>query len=78
MSSFGTSAPAKDAYEHFGITAEAIVEAAKDYLEGLKLYPARCHWTCAEPGWEEVADYALDWALRYARPSTVQESKITG
>jgi hypothetical protein len=34
----------------------------------LKLYPARCHWTCAEPGWEEVADYALDWALRYARP----------
>lgn len=32
-----------------------------------KLYPARCHWTCAEAGWEEVADFALDWALRYAR-----------
>ena len=23
------------------------------------------HWTCAEPGWEQVADYALDWALRH-------------
>jgi transketolase len=32
MSSFGTSAPAKDAYKHFGITAEAIVEAAKELL----------------------------------------------
>jgi len=29
MSTFGTSAPAKDAYAHFGITAEAIVETAK-------------------------------------------------
>jgi transketolase len=32
MSSFGTSAPAKDAYKHFGITAEALVEAAKELL----------------------------------------------
>jgi transketolase len=32
MSSFGTSAPAKDAYKHFGITAEAIVETAKALL----------------------------------------------
>jgi transketolase len=32
MSTFGTSAPAKDAYAHFGITAEALVEAAKDLL----------------------------------------------
>jgi len=28
MSSFGASAPAKDAYRHFGITAEKIAEAA--------------------------------------------------
>ncbi|WP_395645259.1 transketolase [Terricaulis sp.] len=33
MSSFGTSAPAKDAYKHFGITSEAIVEVAKALLE---------------------------------------------
>jgi transketolase len=32
MSTFGTSAPAKDAYAHFGITAEALVEAAKELL----------------------------------------------
>ncbi|MEJ0059110.1 MAG: alpha/beta hydrolase [Terricaulis sp.] len=32
-----------------------------------KLYPARGHWTCAEPGWEEVADFALDWATQNAR-----------
>jgi transketolase len=32
MSGFGTSAPAKDAYAHFGITAEAIVESAKSLL----------------------------------------------
>lgn len=32
MSTFGTSAPAKDAYAHFAITAEAIVETAKDLL----------------------------------------------
>jgi pimeloyl-ACP methyl ester carboxylesterase len=34
-----------------------------------KLYPERSHWTCLEPGWEEVADFALDWALAHARPS---------
>jgi transketolase len=32
MSTFGASAPAKDAYACFGITAEAIVETAKDLL----------------------------------------------
>ncbi|MFI7024005.1 alpha/beta hydrolase [Micromonospora sp. NPDC049900] len=29
-------------------------------------FPERSHWTCAEPGWEQVADYALDWAQRHA------------
>ena len=32
MSTFGVSAPAKDAYAHFGITAEAVVEAANALL----------------------------------------------
>ncbi|MDX2235255.1 MAG: transketolase [Hyphomonadaceae bacterium] len=32
MSSFGASAPAKDLYAHFGITADAIVEAAQALL----------------------------------------------
>ena len=33
MQSFGASAPAAQLYEHFGITAEAIVDAAKALLE---------------------------------------------
>lgn len=31
-----------------------------------KLYPGRSHWNCLEPGWEAVADYALDWARAHA------------
>jgi pimeloyl-ACP methyl ester carboxylesterase len=26
-------------------------------------FAGRDHWTCGAPGWEQVADYALDWAL---------------
>ncbi|MBX3511594.1 MAG: transketolase [Hyphomonadaceae bacterium] len=33
VSGFGVSAPAKDAYAHFGITAEAVAEAARDLLD---------------------------------------------
>jgi pimeloyl-ACP methyl ester carboxylesterase len=32
----------------------------------LKIFPDRAHWTCLDPGWEEVADTALDWAERHA------------
>ncbi|VWB08845.1 alpha/beta hydrolase [Burkholderia lata] len=28
-----------------------------------KLFDGRSHYTCGEKGWEEVADFALDWAL---------------
>lgn len=43
-------------------------------LTELKLYPNRSHFTFAEPGWEEVADFALDWAVRNARPDTTVAS----
>ena len=33
----------------------------------LKIYPERSHWTCLDPGWEDVADYALDWAESHAK-----------
>lgn len=33
-----------------------------DYHE----FPARSHFTVGEPGWEEVADYALNWAIEHA------------
>ncbi|RAK57762.1 alpha/beta hydrolase [Phenylobacterium deserti] len=31
-----------------------------------KLYPDRSHWTCLEPGWEAVADFALDWVVEHS------------
>jgi pimeloyl-ACP methyl ester carboxylesterase len=31
------------------------------------VFPGRSHWTCGAPGWEEVADYALSWAVAHAR-----------
>ena len=47
---------------------KAIYEKQKQAASAteFKLYPERCHWTCAEPGWEEVADFALEWAVRNA------------
>ena len=27
-------------------------------------FPGRTHWICGQPGWEEVADFVLDWAER--------------
>jgi pimeloyl-ACP methyl ester carboxylesterase len=33
-------------------------ESVVDYKE----FPGRSHFTIGQPGWEEVADYALDWA----------------
>jgi pimeloyl-ACP methyl ester carboxylesterase len=36
--------------------------AVTEYYE----FAGRDHWTCAAPGWEAVADHALDWALAYA------------
>jgi pimeloyl-ACP methyl ester carboxylesterase len=41
----------------------------------LKIYPDRSHWICMEPGWEEVADFALEWAVANARPGNVRSLK---
>ncbi|MFJ7903946.1 alpha/beta hydrolase [Streptomyces sp. NPDC096198] len=35
--------------------------AVTDYHE----FPGRSHFTLGQDGWEEVADYALDWAVRH-------------
>jgi pimeloyl-ACP methyl ester carboxylesterase len=29
-------------------------------------FEGRSHWTCGEPGWEAVADHALEWAVAHA------------
>jgi pimeloyl-ACP methyl ester carboxylesterase len=36
--------------------------AVTDYHE----FEGRDHWTCAAPGWEQVADHALSWAVGHA------------
>jgi hypothetical protein len=30
------------------------------------VFPGRSHYTLGQEGWEEVADYALDWSLEHA------------
>lgn len=35
-------------------------------LTEFKIFSDRSHWTCMDRGWEEVADFALDWAVRNA------------
>jgi pimeloyl-ACP methyl ester carboxylesterase len=34
----------------------------------LRIYEDRSHWTLGDAGWEEVADFALDWAIEHALP----------
>lgn len=36
-------------------------------LTQYKEFSGRSHWTCLDPGWEQVADFALDFAVRNAR-----------
>jgi hypothetical protein len=40
----------------------AAFSARTDYKE----FPGRSHWTCCEDGWEQIADYALEWAANHA------------
>jgi pimeloyl-ACP methyl ester carboxylesterase len=47
----------KEAAKHLG-KSKAVVE----YRE----FAGRPHFTAGAPGWEEVADYALDWAMRHS------------
>jgi pimeloyl-ACP methyl ester carboxylesterase len=37
-----------------------------DAVTEFKAFPGRSHYTLGQEGWEEVADYALDWALKAA------------
>jgi pimeloyl-ACP methyl ester carboxylesterase len=42
-------------------------QAVTEYKE----YPERSHWTAGEPGWEAVADHALEWAVTQAATRAV-------
>ena len=38
----------------------------------MRQYPGKTHWIAGQPGWEEVADYALEWAIaHHAAPKAV-------
>lgn len=39
-------------------------------------FAGRSHWLCAETGWEEIADAALDWAAAQAAP-VVQTAAVS-
>jgi pimeloyl-ACP methyl ester carboxylesterase len=41
-------------------------ERKSDALTEYKEFPGRSHFTVGQEGWEEVADYALDWATEHA------------
>ena len=41
-------------------------EQKSDALTEYKEFPDRSHFTVGQAGWEEVADYALDWAREHA------------
>jgi hypothetical protein len=49
MTGFGASAPYKTLYKHFGITAEAVVKAAKELRVTGRFRPAHetLTWNCA-------------------------------
>jgi pimeloyl-ACP methyl ester carboxylesterase len=56
------------------IEASMVRAAYKAYrrsaaITDFKLFPRRSHFLINSPGWEEVADYAIDWLGRYA-PAT--------
>ena len=42
-------------------------ERKSNALTVYKEFPGRSHFTVGEKGWEEVADYALTWAVEHAR-----------
>ena len=53
-------------------------ETAKHYANSsavteYKEFPGRSHFTIGQTGWEEVADYALDWAVEHAKAARAAE-----
>ncbi len=34
----------------------------RDVRDSRREFPERTHYTLGQPGWEEVADFALSWA----------------
>ena len=47
------------------IVIRALRQAAarSNAVTAYREFPNRSHYTIGEPGWEQVADYALTWAM---------------
>lgn len=45
-------------------------------ITGYKEFPGRSHYTLGQDGWEEVADYALNWTARNATAGTAGSSRL--
>lgn len=52
------------------VLANARKYARSTALTDYRAFPGRTHWIVGQPGWEEVADYALDWLAKQVRPAT--------
>jgi pimeloyl-ACP methyl ester carboxylesterase len=48
------------------VEANAKLYARSKAVTEYRSYPERSHYTLGQAGWEEVADDALDWAVRHA------------
>jgi hypothetical protein len=47
------------------------LEGKSKAMTGFKEFAGRSHYIVGQPGWEEVADFALDWALN---PKPIDET----
>jgi alpha-beta hydrolase superfamily lysophospholipase len=52
--------------------ATAKHQRASKAITAYKEFPGRSHYTLGQAGWEEVADYALDWALNPTATATTR------
>ena len=43
--------------------SDAKLQKKSQAITAYREFPGRSHFTLAQEGWEEVADFALDWAL---------------
>jgi pimeloyl-ACP methyl ester carboxylesterase len=46
------------------VRANAARYKASRAVTEFREFPRRTHWICRQPGWEEIADYVLEWANR--------------
>jgi pimeloyl-ACP methyl ester carboxylesterase len=51
---------------HQMVRTNAKKQARSPSKTEFKFFPKRSHFLCLEPGWEEVADFVLDWAVQAA------------